>query len=98
MFNLMADEQRIDEVSQITFSAYAFPFSMPHDTVLYASIQENKVRLQEEYRRQRLTEKKREKVKQEIVMRALGETSDLDALRRYTWTYMCRFCRPVADV
>lgn len=70
--------------------------------------QENKVRLQEEYKKHKLVEKRRRQAKQvsgtsrahiytryqhvvltarvmqpqEIVLKALGETSDLEALRR----------------
>ena len=41
----------------------------------------NRVRLREEARRERALEKRKQKVKNEIVLRALQEASDLEALR-----------------
>ncbi|OQR87764.1 hypothetical protein ACHHYP_08061 [Achlya hypogyna] len=44
--------------------------------------EENRVRLAEEARRLRALEKKTKQVKNDIILKALQETSDLDALRR----------------
>ena len=43
--------------------------------------EENRVRLREEARRERILEKRKNKVKNEIILKALQEASDLDALR-----------------
>lgn len=44
--------------------------------------EENRVRLREQQRRQKHNEKMREKVKNEIILKALSEASDLEALRQ----------------
>jgi hypothetical protein len=44
--------------------------------------EENKVRLEEDSRRERMLHRRKEKIKNEIVLKALSEVSDLDALRR----------------
>ena len=44
--------------------------------------EENRVRLREQQRRQRQNERMREKVKNEIILKALSEASDLEALRQ----------------
>jgi len=44
--------------------------------------EENRVRLREESRRERLLAQQKAKVKNEIVLKALAESSDLEALRR----------------
>jgi hypothetical protein len=44
--------------------------------------QENRIRLKEEARRAKLIETRKSKVKNEIILKALSEQSDLDALRR----------------
>lgn len=44
--------------------------------------EENRVRLQQEYARQKEAESRKERAKNEIVLKALTENSDLDALRR----------------
>lgn len=44
--------------------------------------EENKVRIEEETRRERMLSQRKEKIKNEIVLKALSEVSDLDALRR----------------
>ena len=44
--------------------------------------EENKVRLTEAARRQKLLERRKEEAKNEIILRALQEASDLDALRK----------------
>ena len=44
--------------------------------------EENKVRIEEETRRERMLHRRKEKIKNEIVLKALSEVSDLDALRR----------------
>ena len=44
--------------------------------------EENKVRIEEENRRERVLRKRKEKIKNEIVLKALSEVSDLDALRK----------------
>jgi len=44
--------------------------------------EENRVRLAQEYSRQREAERRQEEAKNEIILKALTEASDLDALRR----------------
>jgi hypothetical protein len=44
--------------------------------------EENRVRIEEETRRERMLLRRKEKIKNEIVLKALSEVSDLDALRR----------------
>ena len=44
--------------------------------------EENKVRLEEQSRRQRLFERRREDAKNGIILRALAEASDLESLRK----------------
>ena len=44
--------------------------------------EENKVRIEEETRRERMLLRRKDKIKNEIVLKALSEVSDLDALRR----------------
>ena len=44
--------------------------------------EENRVRIEEETRREHLLRTRKEKIKNEIVLKALSEVSDLDALRR----------------
>ncbi|CAN0379201.1 unnamed protein product, partial [Phaeothamnion confervicola] len=44
--------------------------------------EENRVRLREEERRAQLAERRRARVKNDIILQALSEASDLDALRR----------------
>jgi hypothetical protein len=44
--------------------------------------EENKVRIEEETRRERTLRMRKEKIKNEIVLKALSEVSDLDALRK----------------
>ena len=44
--------------------------------------EENKVRTEEDTRRERMLHRRKEKIKNEIVLKALSEVSDLDALRR----------------
>ena len=43
--------------------------------------QENRMRLKEEARRERLLNKRKEKIKNEIILKALAESTDLEALR-----------------
>lgn len=44
--------------------------------------EENRIRLREETRREKKLTKKKDQVKNEIILKALSETSDLEALRR----------------
>ena len=44
--------------------------------------EENRVRLEEEARRERMLQRRKENIKNEIILKALGEASDLDALRQ----------------
>ncbi|CAE7919171.1 unnamed protein product [Symbiodinium sp. KB8] len=43
--------------------------------------EENRMRLKEEARRERLLNKRKEKIKNEIILKALAESTDLEALR-----------------
>lgn len=44
--------------------------------------EENKIRLEEEKKRERAVDRRRKKVKNEIILKALSEASDLEALRQ----------------
>ena len=44
--------------------------------------EENKVRLREQVKRQQILERRKEKVKNEIILQALSEVSDLETLRQ----------------
>ena len=44
--------------------------------------EENRVRLEEEARRERMLQRRKANIKNEIILKALGEASDLDALRQ----------------
>ena len=59
----------------------AFPFMVDLIAENERIDEENKVRIEEEARRERKLRMRKEKIKNEIVLKALSEVSDLDALR-----------------
>lgn len=75
-------EERHDRVKKWICKTQASPFAVDLVAEDERIVEENKIREEVEVRRSRLLEKRKEDTKHDIVIRALTESSDLDALRR----------------